>query len=81
MFVDVEEGSLLDTTRRMVSASPRAASALATAVAAGEEGDEDVEEGGDAVDDGGQDAGDTVDNGHEDVADGSEQVLNLCMEC
>lgn len=65
----------------MVSASPRAASALATAVATGEEGDEDVEEGGDAVDDGGQDAGDTVDNGHEDVADGSEQVLNLCMEC
>lgn len=61
----------------MVAPGPRAAAALASAVAAGEEGDEDVEEGGDAVNNGRQDAGDAVDDGHQDVADGTEQVLNL----
>jgi len=52
------------------------ATSLATAVAAGQEGDEDVEEGCDAVDDGSQDAGNAVDDGHETVADCSEDRLN-----
>lgn len=51
--------------------------ALATAVATGEEGDEDVQEGDDSVDDGGQDGANAVDNGHQDAADGLEAALNL----
>lgn len=53
------------------------ASTLTAAVAAGQEGDEDGEERGDAVDDGGQDSSNAVDNGHQAVADGAEEVLNL----
>ena len=51
--------------------------ALAATVAAGEEGDEDVQEGDDAVDDGGQDGADSVDNGHQHTANGLEHALDL----
>jgi hypothetical protein len=66
----------LDATRRVMTTRP-ASTAAATAVAAGEEGDDDVKEGSDAVDDSGQHAGDAIDNGHQAVADGAQQVLNL----
>ena len=51
--------------------------ALAATVAAGQEGDEDVQERDDAVDDGGQDGTDSVHNGHQHAADGLEHALNL----
>ncbi len=48
--------------------------------AAGEAGDDDVEDGDDAVDDGVEDAADGVDNGHEAVADGLEEGFHLRWE-
>ena len=52
------------------------AATLSTA-AAGEAGDDDVEEGHDAVDDGLEDTSDTVNDRHEDGSDGLEETLNL----
>jgi hypothetical protein len=66
--------TVLDPTRRMMTT---AATLLSTAVAAGKEGDQDVEEGHDSVDDSGQDRADTIDNGHQAVTDGAENVSNL----
>jgi hypothetical protein len=57
--------------------SASSGSALATAVAAGEEGDEDAEEGDDAVNDGGEDVANAGDDGHDGVSDGAEEALDL----
>ena len=46
------------------------------AVVAGEEADDDVEEGHDAVDDGHEDAADAVDDGHDGPTDGTEGGLH-----
>jgi hypothetical protein len=51
--------------------------ATAATAAAGEAGDDDVEDGDDAVDDGGQHGPDAVDDGHQAVADGAEDGFEL----
>ena len=54
----------------------RAATTTAAAVAAGEEGDENAEEGDNGVDDGVEDVADATDDGHDTVTDGTEETRN-----
>jgi hypothetical protein len=56
-------------------------SAATTAtVAAGDAGDDDVEDGDDAVDDGSQHGANAIDNSHQAVADGAEDGFELEFE-
>jgi len=48
-----------------------------SATAAGEAGNDDVEECDDAIDDCSQDRADTIHNGHQDATDGSADSLEL----
>jgi hypothetical protein len=52
------------------------ASALAAAVATGEEADDDAAELDNGADDGLEDAADTADNGHDGISDGLETRLD-----
>ncbi|KAM9882151.1 hypothetical protein VDGL01_03675 [Verticillium dahliae] len=60
-----------------LDSAPGAAAAPATAAAAGEARDDDVEEGDDAADDGVEDVADAGDDGCEAVSDGAEDGLDL----
>lgn len=55
-----------------------ASTPAAAAVAAGEEGHDDVDEGDDAVDNGRQDAADAVHDGHDAGSDRAEEAFDLC---
>lgn len=72
MCVFGRRGALDVASRRVCLAAP-----LATAGAAGQEGDEDAEEGDDAVDDGVEDSTDAGDDGHDGVSDGAEEASDL----
>ena len=56
----------------MVARSSLGASALATAVAAGEEADDDATEADDGADNGLEDAADTANNSHDCISNGLE---------
>ena len=64
--------------RRLDMACPRSGvTATTTSLAAGEAGDDDIEERGNGSDDGREDTCDTVDNGHETSSNGLEEGLDL----
>ena len=54
---------------------------LVTAVATGEEADEDAEEVDNAANDGVQDVANASDDGHDGVSDSAEEVLDLWEDC
>ena len=64
----------LYSTRR---SSPATTASFSTAVAAGEEADDDAAEADNARDDGLEDAADAGDNGHDAVTDRAEHALDL----
>jgi hypothetical protein len=60
-----------------MSARPAHAPTTSAAVAAGDEADDDVEEGDDAADDGVEDVANTVHDGHYHAADRAEDGFDL----
>lgn len=54
--------------------------ATTATVAAGDAGDDDVEDGDDAVDDGSQHGANAIDNSHQAVADSAEDGFELEFE-
>lgn len=73
------EGGILYPTAR--PSAVRALPALAAAVAAGEEPDDDAAEVDDAGDDGLEDAADAGDDGHDRVTDRAEEGGDLMAAC
>ena len=61
----------------MHAASSRRALSSAASLAAGQAGDDDVEQGDNAVDDSHTHGADGVDDGHQDISDRAEDGLDL----
>lgn len=72
--------SLYSCRPHVVACSSLGTSALATAVAAGEEADDDAAEADDGADDGLEDAADTADDSHDCISNGLEARSDLLKQ-